>query len=180
VASLAIIGCISLCRSATTPVVAMRDSSQVCSDLCFTNTPLSAATNDSMRPGWVSLNPSDAAWSSAAAAGLPAPPNFPPFWHLQPAGYAFVGGRQPQPQPRRVDDRRVISGIIDVVQVACQWQDRATVALRQPSTIGFIVGRCADGSMVSAQDLILPKIRSAVEIHPATAKMNHPGSLRRD
>jgi hypothetical protein len=89
------------------------------------------------------------------AAELPAPPNFPPFWHLQPACYAFVGGRQPQ--PRRVDDRPVISGIIHVLKVACRWQDRPAVALRQPSTIGFIVGRCADGGIVSAQEVILPR-----------------------
>jgi len=55
-----------------------------------------------------------------------------------------------------VDDRPVISDIIHGLKVACRWQD-GPAALRQPSTIGFIVGRCADGGIVSAQELILPR-----------------------
>jgi transposase len=37
-----------------------------------------------------------------------------------------------QPGPRRVDDRRVVSGIVHVLKVGCRWQD--TPALYGPST----------------------------------------------
>lgn len=50
-----------------------------------------------------------------------------------------------QPGARRVDDRRVISGIIHVLRVGCRWQDcRLNTARRRPfttvSTVGAIVG----------------------------------------
>jgi transposase len=47
------------------------------------------------------------------------------FW-LSDAAWAVVAPLLPQNQPgaRRVDDRRVISGIIHVLQSGCRWIDR--------------------------------------------------------
>ena len=46
------------------------------------------------------------------------------FW-LSNAAWAAIGPHLPKNQPgaRRVDDRRVISGILHVLKVGCRWCD---------------------------------------------------------
>jgi transposase len=50
------------------------------------------------------------------------------FW-LSEEQWRVIGPLLPQNQPgaRRVDDRRVLSGIIHVLKVGCRWQDCPTV-----------------------------------------------------
>jgi transposase len=50
------------------------------------------------------------------------------FW-LSEEQWRMIGPLLPQNQPgaRRVDDRRVLSGIIHVLKVGCRWQDCPTV-----------------------------------------------------
>ena len=47
------------------------------------------------------------------------------FW-LSDAQWAAIEPHLPKNQPgaRRVDDRRVISGILHVLKIGCRWQDR--------------------------------------------------------
>ena len=46
------------------------------------------------------------------------------FW-LSDRAWAAIGALLPTDQPgaRRVDDRRVISGIIHVLRIGCRWED---------------------------------------------------------
>lgn len=64
------------------------------------------------------------------------------FW-LSDAAWSAIEPHLPKNQPgaRRVDDRRVISGILHVLKVGCRWRAfRSNTALPGPSTTVIIVG----------------------------------------
>ena len=74
------------------------------------------------------------------------------FW-LSDEAWSAIEPHLPKNQPgaRRVDDRRVISGILHVLKVGCRWRDvPVTYGPPRPSTIAIIAGRnAASGSAFS-------------------------------
>ncbi len=62
---------------------------------------------------------------------------------LSERAWASIKPLMPQNQPgaRRLDDRRVISGIVHVLESGCRWQDCPAVYVRRPrSTTASITG----------------------------------------